>query len=89
MKSFKFWLKEEISLSQNELLTEEAGAKADSSGKLREILIGKHLNGGQHMTSYRAEGKTPEQMHNRHAQKLLGDDFHSSKDYQSADNSAK
>lgn len=89
MKSFKFWLKEEISSLQNELLLEEAGAKADSSGKLREILIGRHLNGGQHMTSYRAEGKTPEQLHDRHAKNLHGDDFHNSKDYKSSDNSAK
>jgi hypothetical protein len=70
-------------------LSEEAGAKADSSGKLREILVGKHLNGGNHMTSYRAEGKTPEQMHNTHAQKFYGDNFKNSKEYKLADNSAK
>jgi hypothetical protein len=89
MKSFKFWLREQLFSSKNDLLLEEAGAKADSSGKLREILIGKHLNGGKHMTSYRAEGKTPEQMHNKHAQKLHGDDYHNSREYKAADSSAK
>ena len=63
-----------------EFLTEAggAGASADSKGKLRELEVGQHLNGGKHMSSYRAEGKTPAEMHHIHATKMHGENYQKS-----------
>jgi hypothetical protein len=63
--NFKTWLTEINYIEGNEILLEAAGAAADRKGKLRELEIGQHLNGGKHMESYRAEGKTPSEIHNK------------------------
>jgi hypothetical protein len=44
----------------------EGAVSNNTNGTLHEILTGYHLNGGQHMKSYRNEkGETPEQAHDR------------------------
>jgi hypothetical protein len=65
IKNFKNYLVEINYIEGNEILLEAAGAAADRKGKLRELEIGQHLNGGNHMESYRAEGKTPSEIHNK------------------------
>ena len=68
MKRFKTWLNEEY-LEEELLLEASTGEGADTVGKLRELQVGQHLNGGKHMESYRAEGKTPEQTHDKLSKK--------------------
>lgn len=61
-------------LLEEELLLESStGEGADTAGKLRELKLGKHLNGNKHMESYRAEGKTPKEMHDKLATKAHGE----------------
>ncbi len=67
----------------------KTGSPADSEGKVFEILLGKHLNGGQHPADYRAAGKKPEEIHNAHAAALYGKDFQSHPDYIKLDTAAK
>ena len=59
----------------------EASAKnaADSMGKLHELLVGKELNGGQHLEHHRDEnGLHPINAHDMHAKALFGDDHRGS-----------
>jgi hypothetical protein len=88
MKTFKNWLNEEI-LIEEEFLIEAAGAAADTKGKLRELQVGQHLNGGHHMDSYRAEGKTPGEMHHLHAIKTHGENYEKTDSYKKSQNQAK
>ena len=45
----------------------------DPKGKLHELLVGMHLNGGKHMETFRDENKkTPKQVHDEIAEKLGG-----------------
>ena len=89
MKSFLSYLKEQY-LSE-ELLMEAggAGAAADSKGKLRELEIGQHLNGGAHMHSYRVEGKTPGEIHHTLSGKTHGEDYKKTDSYKKSQKSAK
>lgn len=51
-----------------EFLTEaarETGKASDAEGKLHELLTGLHFNKKKHVESYREEGQTPEDIHNR------------------------
>ena len=59
----------------NEELAGGTGAGADSLGKRRELGLGRALNNGQPVDSYRSEGKTPEQMYDNHAKKLHGENY--------------
>jgi len=67
----------------------KTGSPADSEGKVFEILLGKHLNGGVHAANYRAAGKTPEEIHNAHATALYGKNFQEHPGYQHLNNAAK
>lgn len=76
MLQFKDYIKEEFLVEAG-----GAGASADTKGKLRELEVGKYLNGGKHMDSYRAEGKSPAQMHHEHSQKAHGENYEHSDSY--------
>lgn len=59
----------------------EASAKsaADSMGKLHELLVGKALNGGNHLEHHRDEnGLHPINAHDMHAKALFGSDYRGS-----------
>lgn len=48
----------------------------NTRGVLHELLVGKHLNGGQHMTHHESEhGETPEQTHDRLKKTVHPDDY--------------
>ena len=61
---------------------------SDSAGKVHEILVGKHLNGGKFPEDYRVEGKRPSDIHDAHATALFGDKFTSHAKYKSMDKAA-
>jgi hypothetical protein len=84
MLQFKDFIKEEFLVEHG-----GAGASADTKGKLRELEVGKHLNGGKHMESYRAEGKLPEQIHHEHATKADGENYQKSDSFKKRDTVAK
>jgi hypothetical protein len=47
--------------------------KSDPKGKLHELLVGKHLNGGKHMDRHAdIEGRSPKEVHDEIAAKLGG-----------------
>lgn len=50
-----------------EFLTEarETGKASDAEGKLHELLTGFHFNKKKHVESYREEGQTPQEVHDR------------------------
>jgi len=81
MKSFKSFLNEEIYFEDN--LTEaaddaskEGGVSNNTKGVLHELLVGKHLNGGKHMSKHEnAEGETPEQAHDRLKKQIHPKDY--------------
>ena len=50
-------------------------SKADSEGKVWETLVGKHLNNGAFPEDHREKGKSPEQVHNKHATALFGKNY--------------
>lgn len=87
--NFKNWLTEINYIEGNEILLEAAGAAADRKGKLRELEIGQHLNGGKHMESYRAEGKTPSEIHNKLSVAEHGLGYENTDTYNKYQNSAK
>ena len=82
MLSFKDFLKEEF-------IIEEAGASADSKGKLRELNLGKHLNNGKHMESYRVEGKTPKEVAHKHNESTHGKNYEKSENYKESEKNSK
>lgn len=89
MESFLGYLSESA-----ELLTEESGKESDSKGKVRELNVGKFLNGsklagGKHMDSYRAQGKTPEEMAHVHNTVAFGAKYQSSPKFAENEFSAK
>jgi hypothetical protein len=88
MKSFLNYLKENT-LLEEDFLIEAAGASADTKGKLRELEIGQHLNGGKHMHSYRAEGKTPAEMHHIHSIKTHGENYQKTDSYKKSQSQSK
>ena len=90
MKTFLGFLREQ-ELQEEYLLLEAggAGAAADTKGKLRELEIGQHLNGGEHMHSYRAEGKTPGEIHHNLSTKTHGDDYKKQESYKKSQKLAK
>jgi len=47
----------------------------DAAGKLFELLKGREHNGGKFPDSYRVEGKTPENIHDKTAKILFGDQY--------------
>lgn len=61
---------------------------ADSAGKVHEILVGKHLNGGNFPEDYRVEGKRPSDIHDAHAASLFGKKFQSNPKYKAMDKAA-
>jgi len=61
---------------------------ADSAGKVHEILVGKHMNGGKFPEDYRVEGKKPVDIHNAHAAALFGSRFKSNPKYKAMDKAA-
>lgn len=73
--------------SYSNFLLIEATEKSsqDSLGKLHEVLVGRELNGGLFSTHHRStvEG-TPEEVHNRHARALYGDDYKNHPGYKNA-----
>lgn len=89
MKKFKSWLVEIIQNESNDILNEAAGAAADRKGKLRELQIGQHLNGGKHMESYRSEGKTPEEIHHKLSQAEHGENYKKTASFKKSHESAK
>jgi hypothetical protein len=74
MKSF-LTHSNEVELLKSDLIVEAAGEEADTKGKVRELEVGQHLNGGVHMTSYRAEGKTPGEIHHAASISKHGADY--------------
>ena len=81
MKSFKSFLNEEIYfeeflLEAKDDATKEGGVSNNTKGVLHELLVGKHLNGGKHMSTHEnAEGETPEQAHKRLKDSIHPDDY--------------
>ena len=61
---------------------------ADSTGKVHEILVGKHLNGGSPPEDYRVEGKRPSDIHDAHAAAIFGENFTSHPKYKVMDKAA-
>ena len=61
---------------------------SDSYGKIHEILVGKHLNGGSFPEDYRVEGKRPVDIHNAHAVARFGKKFESHPKYKAMDKAA-
>jgi len=61
---------------------------ADSHGKIHEILVGKHLNGGNFPEDYRVEGKRPVDIHNAHAAARFGKKFSEHPKYKAMDKAA-
>jgi hypothetical protein len=61
---------------------------SDSYGKIHEILVGKHLNGGNFPEDYRVEGKRPVDIHDAHAVARFGKKFQSHEKYKSMDKAA-
>ena len=61
---------------------------SDSFGKIHEILVGKHLNGGSFPEDYRVEGKRPVDIHNAHAVARFGKKFESHPKYKAMDKAA-
>ena len=90
MKTFLGFLKEQ-ELQEEYLLLEAggAGAAADTKGKLRELEIGQHLNGGAHMHSYRVEGKTPGEIHHHLSTKSHGDEYKKAESFKKSQKLAK
>lgn len=87
MKRFKAWLNEEY-LEEELLLEASTGEGADTVGKLRELQVGQHLNGGKHMESYRAEGKTPEQTHDKLSKKAHGENYEKAEGHKTSQKNA-
>jgi hypothetical protein len=81
MKSFKSFLNEEIYfeeflLEAKDDATKEGGVSNNTKGVLHELLVGKHLNNGQHMTKHEnAEGETPQQAHDRLKKQIHPNDY--------------
>jgi hypothetical protein len=61
---------------------------SDSAGKVHEILVGKHLNGGTPPEDYRVEGRRPSDIHDAHATALFGKNFTSHPKYKAMDKAA-
>lgn len=56
-------------------LAEETGKESDAKGKLRELKLGKYLNGGRDMDSYRAQGKEPAEIAHLHNTTAFGKNY--------------
>lgn len=80
MKTFRFFITESI------FYITEASAKSaqDSMGKLHEILVGKSLNNDKFSEHHRSNEGTPEEVHNRHAKSLYGDNYKEHPAYKNA-----
>lgn len=63
-------------LMEEKAKKEDFGTLAgDPKGKLHELLVGKHLNGGNHMDRHvDIEGKSPKEVHDEITEKLGGED---------------
>ena len=70
-------------------LTEETGKESDAKGKLRELNLGKYLNGGKHMDSYRAQGKEPQEIAHVHNTAAFGDKYTLSPRFLEHENNSK
>lgn len=70
-------------------LTEETGKESDAKGKLRELNLGKYLNGGKHMDSYRAQGKEPMEVAHAHNTTAFGDKYTLSPRYSEHETNSK
>ena len=82
MKSFKTYINEEFFDNDDLLLeakddpTKVGGVSNNTKGVLHEILVGKHLNGGKHMTLHPNEhGESPEQAHDRLKKQVHPEDY--------------
>ena len=67
MIKFKQYLREHLEFLMEAKKAKEISAKnrADSLGKIFELLHGKHLNGGKFPEDYRAEGRKPDRKSTR------------------------
>lgn len=87
MKSFKRFLEEFVALAEaanKDDASHPGGISSNTKGVLHELLVGKHLNGGNHMEAHHSEGgETPEQAHDR-----LRSQIHPA-DYEKANERAK
>lgn len=79
MFTFKEYIIEQVDGAKN---------RADSMGKLHELLVGKHLNNGSFSEHHRTEEGTPEQVHHKHATALYGEDYKNHPQYKQAENNA-
>jgi hypothetical protein len=70
-------------------LTEETGKESDAKGKLRELNLGKYLNGGKHMDSYRAQGKEPIEVAHGHNTTAFGAKYATSLRYAEHETNSK
>lgn len=52
-----------------------AKSRADSEGKVWETMVGRHLNGGNFPEDHREKGKTPQEVHHKHATALFGKNY--------------
>lgn len=61
----------------------------DTAGKLFELLKGYHQSRNEFPKHYRAEGKTPKDIHDTMAKKMFGDDFENNEEYKNLVQTAK
>lgn len=81
MKKFKYYIEDtfiyesvvEESKQQDSSVRAGSGANADTKGKLHELLVGYHLNGGKHMEKHPdIDGDSPEEAHRKLVEKIGG-----------------
>lgn len=76
MLRFLVWEVSEHERLIEEMLIEESGASADTKGKLHELLVGHHLQGGRHMERHAdKDGDSPKQAHDKLKSKVSPEDY--------------
>jgi hypothetical protein len=69
--------------------TEHDFKTGDTAGKLFELMKGYYQSRKQFPTHYRAEGKTPKDIHDIMARKMFGDDYRNHPEYKNLDRTAR
>lgn len=76
MQRFKSFLFEQIQLLEASESQKGAGSIADARGKLHEILVGHHLNGGTHMEQHAdKDGFSPKEVHDTLKKKFSSEEY--------------
>lgn len=71
-------------------ITESSEKSAqDSMGKIHETLVGRALNNGKFSEHHRSEEGSPEEVHNKHAKALYGENYQNHPAYKNAVNNAE